>query len=246
MLAGASGIAAAEGTQRTRTIRHVQDVAELGLTAQVAALSDGGFLVTASAAGLVVEKQVYADGTFVTRIAFGSDDHIVVSGEVGGVTVRANLEEAIALQPGHDADYEGKARRVRGWLARSAAVQRLRQITAALDERAVETPEALSLRTTGALLADLLGDPGAAQRFSRSVTAKAARRYRQAQSGGTGYGVSCWDTYHRLVVQAANQLESCIASFAVYSPWRQVCAAVWVLQVESAWFQFLACSSLLK
>jgi hypothetical protein len=46
------------------------------------------------------------------------------------------------------------------------------------------------------------------------------------------------------VLQASYQLESCIASFAVYNPLRQVCAAVWILQIESAWFQFLSCSAI--
>ena len=40
-----------------------------------------------------------------------------------------------------------------------------------------------------------------------------------------------------------NALQSCLNSFAVYNPMRQVCAFIWTLQVESAWFQFLSCSS---
>ncbi len=63
------------------------------------------------------------------------------------------------------------------------------------------------------------------------------------QSAGAGTRPSCWDIYQRLVVAAANALESCLASFAVYNPLRQACAFVWTLQVESAWFQFLSCSS---
>ena len=65
-------------------------------------------------------------------------------------------------------------------------------------------------------------------------------RLRKAQAGHTP---SCWDTYQRLVVAAANALQSCLASFAVYNPMRNACAFVWTLQVESAWFQFLSCSS---
>ena len=67
------------------------------------------------------------------------------------------------LRADRDSDYDGKARRVRGWLARSDAVQRFRQINEALEQQDAVSPEALSLRVTGALLAELLGDPGAAQ-----------------------------------------------------------------------------------
>ena len=88
-------------------------------------------------------------------------------------------------------------------------------------------------------LAELLGDPGAARRFGQSV-AGGGGALRKVQQ----YTQSCWDVYQRLVLQASYQLESCIASFAVYNPLRQVCAAVWILQVESAWFQFLSCSAI--
>lgn len=223
--------------------RPVQEAAELGLTAGVTAGLDGSLNVVATAGDLTVRKNVQADGRFVVEIARGNGDTIEIAGDAVGLRVRSGREAAVALQADRGAGFEERARHVRTWLARSEAVQRLRQITTALDLQDAATPEALSLRVTGALVAELSGDAAAAQRFSRAVTAKLAQRLRRAQSGGSGYQMTCWDTYSRMVNQAANQLESCIASFAVYNPMRQVCAAVWVLQVESAWFQFLSCSS---
>ena len=55
---------------------------------------------------------------------------------------------------------------------------------------------------------------------------------------------SCYDSYQALVVQAAAQMEQCMGQFGVWNPMRQVCAGVWTLQVESAWFSFLSCSAI--
>jgi hypothetical protein len=226
-----------------RPVRLAQEAAELGLTAGVTAGLDGSLNLVATAGDLTVRKNVQADGRFVVEIARGRGDTIEIAGDAAGVRVRSGREAAVALRADRSDGFEDRARHVRTWLARSEAVQRLRQITAALDLQEAATPEALSLRVTGALVAELSGDVAAAQRFSRAVTARLGQRLRKAQSGGSGYQVTCWDTYSRMVNQAAYQLESCIASFAVYNPMRQICAAVWVLQVESAWFQFLSCSS---
>lgn len=219
-------------------IRAAQHDTELGLTTQTAAASDGALVVTAQAAGLTIDKRVYSDGRFDVRIATGKADHVVIAADAEGIRVAAAHGETIRLDPSGDTEYEPRLRRVRGWLAASAAVGQFRQLVDALDRRGGRDPEALSLRATGALVAELLGDPGAARRFGERVAGGAA--YRKVQQ----YTYSCFDIYQRLVLQASYQLESCIASFAVYNPLRQVCAAVWVLQVESAWFQFLSCSAI--
>ena len=218
VLATAGGAGAMPVERTVRSVRLLQDVPELGLSAGVRMETDGALSVTATAGELAIRKQVYADGL---TVAYGRD-------------------ASVDLHADRDSDYDGKARRVRGWLARSDAVQRFRQINEVLERQDAVSPEALSLRVTGALLAELLGDPGAAQRLSRSITARLAQGFRKAQ---TGYTPSCWDTYQRLVMAAANALESCLNSFAVYNPMRNLCALVWTLQVESAWFQFLSCSS---
>ena len=240
VLASAGGAAAMPVEKAVRPVRLLQDLPELGLSAGVRMETDGGLAVTATAGELTVRKQVYADGRFVVRVATRGEDRLLISGTANGLTVAYGRDASVDLHADRDSDYDGKARRVRGWLARSDAVQRFRQINEALERQDAVSPEALSLRVTGALLAELLGDPGAAQRLSRSITARLTQGFRKAQ---TGHTPSCWDTYQRLVMAAANALESCLNSFAVYNPMRNVCAFVWTLQVESAWFQFLSCSS---
>lgn len=241
LIAGAARADTPSG--KVRPVRLVQEAAELGLTAGVTAGLDGSLNVVATAGDLTVRKNVQADGRFLVEIARGNADRIEIAGDAAGLRVRSGREAAVALQAERGDGFEERARHVRTWLARSEAVQRLRQIATALDRQDAATPEGLSLRVTGALIAELSGDPAAAQRFSRAVTAKLAQRLRKVQSGGSGYQMTCWDVYSRMVNQAANELENCIASFAVYNPLRQICAAVWVIQVEAAWFQFLSCSS---
>lgn len=243
VVAFAGAAEAAPAGTAVRPVRQVQALPELGLSAGVTMETDGALAVSATAGDLTVTKRVYADGRFVVRLAKGEGDRVLLRGGAGGLTVSYGTESAVELRADGDAEYPGKARRVRGWLARSEAVLHFRQINDVLEQQELASPEALSLRVTGALLAELLGDPGASQRLSRAIVSKLALRLRKAQSGGSGYTMSCWDRYASLVNQAANQLQSCYASFAVYNPMRQICSFVWTLQVESAWFQFLSCSS---
>jgi hypothetical protein len=242
LVLAAAGAAAAMPVERTlRPVRLLQDLPELGLSAGVRMEADGALAVSATAGELTVRKQVYADGRFVVRVATQGEDRLLISGTASGLKVTYGREAALELRADRDSDYDSKARRVRGWLARSDAVQRFRQINEALEQQDALSPEALSLRVTGALVSELLGDPGAAQRLGRSISSKLAHRLRKVQNGYTA--ASCWDTYQRLVMAAANALEGCLNSFAVYNPMRNLCAFVWTLQVESAWFQFLSCSS---
>ena len=240
LLIAPAGISAVFG-QDVRAVR-VRDVPELGLTLEVTADTDGSLVLRGTAGELTVQKRVYADGSYAVRIGHGSDDEVVISGTSAGTKVTVAGQQA-ELRAADDPRYEAQARRVRGWLARSGAAQRFRQLAAALDHEDLTSPEAIGLRITGAVLAELTGDPGAARRFNRSMLARSAAGLRKVQSGGSGYTMSCWDRYHRLVVQAANQLESCLNSFSTFNPTRQLCVFVWTMQVESAWFQFLACSS---
>ena len=243
LVVSADGVSALPAERTLRPVRLVQDIPELGLSAGLTMGADGGVALNATAGDLTVNKQVYADGRFVVRVATRDEDRLLIQGTANGIRISYGTEAALDLRTDHDVDHAGRARRVRGWLAKSDAVLRFREINEALEQQDVLSPEALSLRVTGALLADLLGDPGAARRLSRAITAKLEQRLRKAQSGGSGYAMTCWDTYARLVNQAAYQLQSCYSSFAVYNPLRQICSFVWTLQVESAWFQFLSCSS---
>ena len=222
--------------QTLRPIRSAQAVPDLGLTISVTQDDDGSIVLRATSGDLTVHKRVFADGTYAVRIRRGGDD-VVISAVPGRTTVRASgIVTDLRTEP--DASFEGRARRVRESLAKSEAIQRFRQITAALDQSGEASPEAMALRITGAVVAELSGDPAAARRLSRAILGRYGATLRSVQTGST-----CYDRYQAIVSTAARQLDSCLGSFNPFNPMRNLCVFVWTLQVESAWFQFLACSS---
>src|SRR5690606_36670094 len=197
--------------------------------------ADGGVVLEVESEGLTVRKTVYSDGRFIADLQFGRD-RFVLSGDHDGVRV-ARGRALVHLPPGAAED---RGQQVRAWLGASQAVQRFRQLVGALESAEAFDGAALSLRATGALVAELGGDGAAAQRFGRQLQARLGGRVRRiAQS----YPASCWEQYERAVIAAANELERCLADFAVYNPTRNLCAFVWLLKVEAAWFGLLKCSA---
>src|SRR5262249_31070778 len=97
----------------------------------------------------------------------------------------------------------------------------------------------LSLRVTGAIVSQVDGDDGAVRRLGRELRSKFGSNMKRVR-----LRESCWDSYQALVVRAAGQMEQCMGQFGVANPMRQLCAFVWTLQVESAWFSFLGCSAI--
>jgi hypothetical protein len=237
MIAVTSATTAAEPRIGLRAARSPQVIAALGLTANITAAGDGALVVTAHAGLLSIDKRVYPDGRFEVRLADGRADHIVIAGDAEGVSVSTAREAPMRLRAGGDADIETKARRVRGWLASSGAVERFRQLVDGLERDDVRSPEAISLRSTGALIAELFGDSGAARRLGKALARSTDYRV-IGQSNNI-----CWTTYSKQVLQASYELESCSSTYAAYNPLRAGCAFVWTIQVESAWFQFLGCSA---
>ena len=238
MLIVAAASAAAEPVIQMRPARSPRGAAELGLTAAISAAADGALVVTAQAGLLTIDKRVYSDGRFEVRLGHGRSDRVVITGEADGVSVATARHGAVRLQPGTDGDIEVKGRRARGWLAASAAIERFRQLVDALERDDVRSAEAVSLRATGALVAELFGDPGAARRLGRALAARSTEYRVVGQLNNP-----CWTTYSKQVLQSSYELESCSTSYAAYNPLRAGCAFIWTLQVESAWFQFLGCSA---
>jgi hypothetical protein len=131
--------------------------------------------------------------------------------------------------------------RVRALIVSSPALRQFRRLAAQLEASGDVTPEILGLRVTGAVVSEVDGDEGAVRRLSRELRAKFTANMKRVR-----LRASCYDSYQDLVVRAAAQMEQCMGQFSVWNPMRQVCAGVWTLQVESAWFSFLSCSAILR
>lgn len=223
------------GTTAT-PVRQMSGRAELGLTIGVSSTADGAMLLSATAGDLVFRKVVYADGRYQAQIEQGRD-RIAFAGSQGRLVVTYGSR---SLTMTDDQDSEQPAR-VRALIGSSPALRQFRRLNAELESSGDVSPEILGLRVTGAVVSEIDGDDGAVRRLSRELRAKFAGNVKKVR-----LRASCYDSYQALVVQAAAQMEQCMGQFGVWNPMRQVCAGVWTLQVESAWFSFLSCSAILR
>lgn len=221
--------------KRTATsARQVSGRAELGLAVSVSSTADGAMLLSATAGDLAFRKVVYADGRYQAQIEQGRD-RIAFAGSQGRLVVTYG-SRSLALTDDQDSQQPA---RVRALIVSSPALRQFRRLTAELEATGDVSPEILGLRVTGAVVNEIDGDEGAVRRLSRELRAKFAGNVKRVR-----LRASCYDSYQALVVQAANQMEQCMGQFSVWNPMRQVCAGVWTLQVESAWFSFLSCSAI--
>lgn len=240
MLGGGTAAAETAGQVGAATpfkpIKQVSARAELGLTVSVSSTNDGALLLSATAGDLSFRKVVYADGRYQAQIEQGRD-RIAFGGSEGRMVVTYG-SKSFTLSADQD---DQQPARVRALIVSSPALRQFRRLAAQLEATGDVTPEILGLRVTGAVVSEIDGDEGAVRRLSRELRAKFTANVRRVR-----LRASCYDSYQDLVVRAAAQMEQCMGQFSVWNPMRQVCAGVWTLQVESAWFSFLSCSAILR
>jgi hypothetical protein len=238
MLGGGTAAARtpAQGSAPTplQPIKQVSGRAELGLTVSVSTTNDGALLLSATAGDLSFRKVVYADGRYQAQIEQGRD-RIAFAGSEGRMVVTYG-SKSLTLSADQD---EQQPARVRALIVSSPALRQFRRLAAQLEATGDVSPEVLGLRVTGAVVSEVDGDEGAVRRLSRELRAKFTAGMKKVR-----LRASCYETYEALVVHAAVMMEQCMGQFGVWNPMRQVCAGVWTLQVESAWFSFLSCSAI--
>ena len=238
-LAGAGEPDPAGRSAHRALVRPAKVTSELGLAVSVSPTTDGGFLLSASSGSLVFRKVVYADGRFHVQIEQDSD-RLALSGEPGRLHI-THGRRTLTLRPAEDDERQGK--RVREMLLEVPVVAQFRRLIAELEDSDELSAEILGLRLTGALIAELDGDEGAGRRLKRALIRHLGVRVQAVQSSSQ-YPPDCWSRYVQLVLKASYDLENCLNSFYVANPMRHLCTFYWTLQVESAWFSLLGCSSL--
>jgi len=231
---GGVGMASAAEAPVFKKVAQVAARPELGLTVAVSSTADGGLLLSATAGDLSFRKVVYADGHYQAQIE-QARDRVAIAGSEGRITVTYG-SKSLTLSADQD---EQQPSRVRALLVSSPALRLFRRLTAELEASGDTSPEVLGLRVTGAVVSQIDGDDGAVRRLGRELRMKFSAGFKKAR-----LRASCYDAYQDLVVRAAAQMEQCMGQFSVWNPMRQVCAGVWTLQVESAWFSFLSCSAI--
>jgi hypothetical protein len=127
----------------------------------------GCIALTASVADLVVQKTVSSDGQAAVTIKRDDDLVSIVSARTTIAVSRGRDSVLVNVAGGH----EEQLWRVRQLLLGSTAIRGLRTLATVLDESGSQSPEKLALRFTGALVAQLDGEEGAARRLSRDLLA---------------------------------------------------------------------------
>jgi hypothetical protein len=123
--------------------------------------------LVASVADLVVRKTVSSDGHATVAMERDGDLVSIVSARTTIAVSRGPDSVLVNVVGGHDEQLS----RVRQLVLGSTAIRGLRTLATVFDESGSQSPEKLALRFTGALVAQLDGEEGAARRLSRDLLA---------------------------------------------------------------------------
>ena len=127
---------------------------------------------------------------------------------------------------------------LRAFLAPSSAVRAFRSLATAVDETESDTAERMSVRLAGALLSQFDGDPGAVRRLSRELHGRYAGQRAQPRR----CAADDWFAYKRSVVRACAELHMALAGLTCWDLRRHSRALTWLIEVEAAWFAYVASS----
>ena len=184
--------------------------------------------------GLTIEKVANrVDGSLRVELRYGQDAvsiAIDVNGTIAvarsGRRVRVSSAEAFA--------------QVQRLLAGSEAAIATRFLLAERETTSDPSAGEMSLLSTAAFVASLLGDVDAPRRL--------AARFAERQAGVRPVRMgNCYDTYTAEASAAWNDMQACMDeanqdSSLLNRAYRRVaCNGVWLLRSESAWIEFLGC-----
>ena len=174
----------------------------------------------------------------VIELRHGADIVTVSVGPEGIVVSRGTRTIAVDSARAYEA--------LQNVLGDSPAVFAARAALSELEGEAdLRAPE-MSLLSSLAFVASLVGDVNAPRRLSDRFVAKYRGAVRPVRRG------SCWDSYTQETTTAWNELQTCMdeanqdESFFRAAYRRLACNALWIGRSESAWFEFLGCIQPIK
>ena len=229
----------ATATQRTgvpapRTVAaQVHTVEGAEITLSTGTTLDGGVQVEGRGADLAFRKKVTHDGAFSLELEAPHDKVAVAFDEHTILVTRDRNTVKVGLAVGLEQDLE----KVRRMLADSQAVRLFRTGATAILESNDDSSSAASVLMADALVGVLTGDEGAPGRIARHLSRHARSRVRPA-----AMQMDCYSVWETSVLIASYEWEECEHRFSIWDPTRHLCAFRWLLQVESYWFAFIACS----
>jgi hypothetical protein len=223
-----------------RPVAAGQNVTPEGVKYSYAKGAEGQIVVQAEAGDLRFEKSVFPDGRTVLVLKAPDGDVLVESSDAV-VVVQSGSETYRLIPDGVD---ERTALAARVALTRSQGAQLLRNLRFAIEERGAVSAFDYSALLSAAVVSELLGETGAIRRHARKQRGTGPGRIRKAAAGQFS---DCWSMYEQAILSAFNQYLRCIDERSIAS-WKffnlSYCDIRYTMQAESAWFQFLSCSSI--
>jgi hypothetical protein len=182
---------------------------------------------------LDVRKVVQPNGDFSVRLA-GHQDLVLLIRTGNRLRVSRNGLSAVVALDQTDEDGLEQAQQV---LAGSRAMRAFRTVRSRLDAESLGSAPGVSIDFVDVLLGIIQGDPSV---FARRESPGHGRLSRTALR----VGPTCYGDYESTVVGAWGDFVQCCDDVRWYPGLQEVCAFSWLLQAESAWFRFIACSSI--
>lgn len=217
-----------------------QNVTPEGVNYSYAKGAEGQIIVQAEAGDLRFEKSVFPDGRTVLVLK-AADGDVRVESSDAVVVVQSGSETYRLIPDGVD---ERTALAARVALTRSRGAQLLRNLRFAIEERGPVSAFDHTVLLSAAVVSELVGETGAIRRHARKQRGTRPGRIRKAAARQFN---DCWSMYEQAILSAFNQYLQCIGEGSIVSQKffnLSYCDIRYTMQAESAWFQFLACSSI--
>ena len=229
----------------------VQSTADGEVAYSVSSGTEGEAVLVADVGDLHIVKSVFEDGRSTLFLRAGTDEvQIEITDEgISFVTRGMKLKVAPAADrsagEGSSAPAEKQLTAIRVALARSRAAQRFRALAAGIRESGARGAFEEAVLLSGAVVSQLAGEAGAIHGSARRRAAAARARVRPARAVPIR---DCWGDYEVYILWAYGEYTQCLsdAGGRLRLVWSGLswCDAQYALRAESAWFQFITCSTI--
>jgi hypothetical protein len=203
--------------------------AELRLTRR----SNGALQTSLTWSDLDVRKVVQPNGDFSLRLA-GRHDLLVMTRTEERLRVTRNGQTAVLLLNQSDEDGLDQVQQV---LAGSRAMRAFRSLRRRLTSDSLASAPGVSMDLVDAILGVIHGDPGVYDRRDPAASGRFSHVSFRPNA-------SCFTEYESEVIASWDDFARCVDEVKWFPGLQELCAMTWLLEVESSWFRFIACSSI--
>ena len=188
--------------------------------------------------GLEVRKVSLPNGDFNIRMKWDTDVLVLVRTGDRLRASRRGQTAVISMSQPDQSGFEG----IQQVLAGSIAARQFRILRRMVSPATIETGIGAAVEMVDSLVGLLQGEASPIRpRQAKRVDAPVSLMASEMEAGDGG---SCYSGWESEVLAAWTDYESCVNSFSWWNPCREVCAFLWVIRVESAWFKLIGCSAI--